>query len=289
MRRTTLLVAAALLSICATAATAGAAPRQTPAPTAFSDPVGDAGTAADLSKVTVGNDASGNYTFDLVFNSPLSSTDTVAVYLDTDANPSTGDPNASGAEYALLQYEADRTYGFAKWNGSSWGQAPGTANVVRVSDTELTISVARADLDNTGSFNFWVDSWDGNGGAGHEDIAPDGTGTWSYSFQAPLVLSVLASRTTAAKVGRPWVLAIVVGRSDTGGTVGSEGTITCSARGGGRALKLETNAFVSTNGANVAVCAFAVSKKLKHKLVHGTITVTYQGLSVSRSFSARVK
>ena len=106
-------------------------------------------------------------------------------------------------------------------------------------------------------------------------------------LQKQVTLSLLGAKATAVKAGGTWVLALAATRSDTGKTLGSEGTIVCHATSGTTKLALVTHAFVTANGASAAVCAFKVPKKLKHKLLHGTMTVSYQGQSITHSFTTK--
>jgi hypothetical protein len=93
------------------------------------------------------------------------------------------------------------------------------------------------------------------------------------------------------KAGGLWNVALIVGRSDTGGTVGPEGTLVCSATSGSTKLKVDSHAFVSGGSGKptAAVCTFKVPAKLKHKVLHATVTVTYQGQTVKHSFSTTAK
>lgn len=285
MRRAFLLLVTAVFALLA-AGGAGAA-----APTPYTDPVGDSGAAADIQAVRVTNDARGQYTFDITFGTPLAGNDQVSLFLDSDQNASTGSSDDGGANYVFDHYESDHTYGFSHWNGSSWDKAPNTTvTVTRPSDTEVTFSVNRSELGGTSAFDFWVASWDGTQGdsAGHQDVAPDGTATWQY---AAVTLSVAGAHATPARAGHAWAIAIVAKRSDTGGSVGSEGKIACKATAGAAKLPLAGKGFFSdgSGGASAAACSFSVSKKLKHRLLRGTITVSYNGVSVARTFTARVK
>ena len=95
----------AALSIVPAAGSAPAAPTWLHAGTAtsFSDAAGDSGTAADVTDVDVGNDlVSGHLVFWVtVGNRPddLVAGDELALYIDSDNNPSTGD---FGAEYVIV-------------------------------------------------------------------------------------------------------------------------------------------------------------------------------------------
>jgi hypothetical protein len=86
-----LAVARALL-VLATAASSRPAAGITPV--IFSDPVGDGGTAADVTSVSVERRGR-TYSFDVGFATPLVPTSVVDIYLDTDLNAATGDRRRS--------------------------------------------------------------------------------------------------------------------------------------------------------------------------------------------------
>jgi hypothetical protein len=281
-----LALAAALLLVVSTSASARPLDIK---PISFTDQVGDAGTAPDVSTVSVTNDVSGAYTIDVAFATPLTPTSFVDLYLDTDLNPSTGDPHSAGADFAIEDVESDQTFGVYKWDGTMWNFVKTLA--VKVTSSQdlkgLEFDFGTTDLGAVPGFNFFVESTEGDGSAGHFDDAPSGTAVWTYKLQQQVTLSLLAAKATAVKAGGTWVMALAAKRSDTGATLGSEGTIVCKATSGTTHLVLVTKAFISASGSTAAVCAFKVSKKLKHKLLHGTMTVSYEGSSVTHSFTTK--
>ncbi len=281
-----LALAAALLLVVSTSASARPADFQ---PVTFTDQTGDAGTAPDISTVSVNNDTAGTFTIDVAFATPLTSTSYVDLYLDTDLNGATGDPKSAGAEVVIDDDEGTNTFGLYKWNGTTFAFASSTSVTVRESQDAKTLEfqVGTADLGAITGFNFFVESGDGDGSAGHYDDAPSGTAVWQYMLQKQVTLSLAGAKATAVKAGGTWVLALAALRSDTGKTLGNEGTVTCKATSGTTKLALLTHGFVTVNGSSVAACAFKVPKKLKHKLLHGTMTVSYQGQSITHSFTTK--
>lgn len=277
------------------AASTSAAPHAvTSVPVVFTDAIGDSGTAPDLTQVSVTNDDQGNYAFVATFGTPYGSASSFFIYLDTDSNPATGDPQALGADFLIDEDGSTGEYGFLQWNGSAWVDTPAnfTADVsLDSTKNTLTVVVSKTELNNTSTFNFWVASIDGDGSPGHFDDGPSGSGSWSYKLQAPLTLQLAAGHAGTAKAGGTWSLVIAAIRSDTGKTVGLEGAITCSATAHGTKLKLLGRAFVSSGagGVSAAVCTFVVPKTLKHKLLSGSIHISYGGQTVGKSFTTTVK
>jgi len=292
-RRFIMLVSMALLAL--TLATGATATHSVLAPIAtFTDAPGDSGTAADITTVTVTNDDQGQYSFDIGLATPYPTTGVASLYLDTDLNPSTGDSKASGADYWLIDDNTSGSSYFLKWDGTQWADASPSATFkdsISTDSKHVLLTVNKSELGNSTGFNFFAETVEGDGSDGHWDDAPSGTGSYQYKLQTVLQLSLVAFHSFAVKAGGAWNVALIVNRSDTGGTLGPEGTIVCSATSGSTRLALATRAFISAGSGkgSVAVCSFKVPKKLKHKVLHATVTVSYQGQTVKHSFTATAK
>jgi len=303
-----LRISALLMVLCCAAvvaaAASGSSALHTAGPSTFSDPAGDAGDAPDLTTVAVSNDANGLITFVVTYQAPPSGTMGTDIYIDADRNGSTGDPNTAGAEWDLQQDWSTHQYAVGTWNGSSWVDAPTVSTAVvttTAAGNQLSFSINRSEIGNTSDFNFWVDSYNGQGGAGHEDQAPD-TGLWSYTVNTsttttttttPLQLSVVklvAPKTATA--GKAYVVVLFVKRSDTGDLLGIEGTVRCSARAAGHAVPARgAIVSLSLSGQKVSAlsCMMTAPTKARGKLLAGSINASYQGVHVTRSFTAKIK
>jgi hypothetical protein len=290
LKKPTLALGIAALAA-ALAVPASAAPRP-PTPAAFTDPSGDSQRAADIVRVTATNDAAGTYIFDITVAAPLPPSGELGVYIDADADPTTGDAPEAGVEYDVGEYNASGTGFFGRWNGKTFDtDRTVQVDTKKVSPTEVTIAVKKADIGGTARFGFWAYSWDGIGGTAADfDYAPE-IGTWEYRLQVPVDLSVRSTHATAASAGGSWTISLVAGRTDTGKAVGAEGVIACRASSGARALALVQKAFVSSGSGSppAALCSFAVPKTLKRKPLTGTITVAYGGVAVTHAFAVRVR
>jgi len=284
-----------VLAVAATAAAvvvSGAGAVSAP-PTNFTDPTGDSGSGPDIATVAVTNDDHGLYTFTIGFATPYANADTLAIAIDSDKNESTGDPQALGTDYVFVDDYASHSFDLASWQSSDFAEASHpTANVVVSSDGKtVTMSINKSDLGGTSGFNFYLVTSDGTFDTGHTDDAPSGGGSFSYSAQTVVVLSVGASHNGAAKAGGTWTVSMSAVRSDTNKTVGPEGTISCKASEGSKKLAVVGRAFVSAGGGggSSAVCTFRVPKTPKHGSVHATVTVTAAGQSATASFAAKTK
>ena len=292
-RRFIVLASMALLAL--TLVTGATATHSVLAPlVTFTDQTGDSGTAADIATVAVTNDDQGQYSFDVGLATPYTTTGVLSLYLDTDLNPATGDPQSLGADYLLIDDNTSATGYFLKWDGTKWADASPSATVkdsVSTDNKHVLLTVNKSELGNSTGFNLFVETIEGDGSDGHWDDAPSGSGSYQYKLQTVLHLSLVAAHAFAAKAGGTWDIGLIVGRSDTGETVGSEGTLACSATSGSTKLAVDTSAFISGGKGKptVAVCIFKVPKKIKHKVLHATVTVSYQGQSVKHSFTTTVK
>jgi len=103
-----------------------------------------------------------------------------------------------------------------------------------------------------------------------------------------LQLTYVGGHSMMARAGGTWSVLMVVTRSDTGHAVGSEGRIACHATSGTTRLLLVSREF-TIGGAPGAVCTFQVPMRSRNKLLHSTLTVSYQGQSVSHGFTTRVR
>lgn len=299
MRRIPALLIVLCCAAAVVASASGSSALHTAAPSTFTDPAGDSGDAPDVTSVVVSNNTTGQVTFLVTFPAAPSGTLGTDIYIDSDRNGSTGDPNVAGAEWDLYQDWSTHQYAVGTWNGSSWVDAPATTVSVSTNGAgnQLSFSINRSEIGNTTGFNFWVDSYNGQGGAGHEDQAPD-NGLWSYTIDTstgttPLQLSLvkmIAPKTVVA--GKSYAAAMFVKRSDSGAFLGDESTVRCTARAAGRAVAVHPAIISLTLGGqkvSALSCLLTAPRKDSGKLLTGTINASYNGVHLTRSFSAMIK
>jgi hypothetical protein len=259
-------------------------------PMAVSDPKGDSGTAPDITKVTVSNDDNGQIRFRITLLKGVEGADvTVAVAIDSDQDATTG---LSGTDYLLVADLSDNTYGLVRWNGTEFVDTPSSSVSASRDGDGITLSVNRGELGNSGGLNFWARSLEGSEPVdGRFDDAPD-SGTWSYQLMSPEPLKLGLAAFFAPKrvaAGKTLTAAMAATRSDTGELVGDEGQVRCRASIGGKSLRLLTSGFVKIGSASGANCSWRVPKTAHRKTIRASITIAYQGATVSRQFSTKVK
>lgn len=295
MKKVTVALAAALAALAVGATTQGSAHAATAhatttTPQTFADPAGDSGTAPDITGLSVGNDQTGDYQFAVTFATDYATNAYFGLYVDTDKNPATGDPNADGADYAIFDDHASHSFEVDSWNGTDWATASDqTASFTIAQDSRsLTIAINKSELGNTTDFNFFVLSGDGTDPNAHVyDDAPSGSGTFAYTYQQQtLTLAFVATKSVIK--GRTWAIVASIRRSDTNDLQGSDGTIACHSK-----LPVLMHAWLSPGGANtgaVAVCEFQLpkpTKKKRHVAVTATMTIGADGATVSKTVDAK--
>jgi hypothetical protein len=296
--RSKILLIAALggMLVALPSAALGGAARTAVNSATFIDSTGEDAAAPDITSIAVSNDDAGLITFKVnISNRPTLTPDmTVLIFMDTDQQPSTGDANALGSEYVI---ELDPgSVGLFQWNGTDFVAAPQQTSLTFGYDaTGATIRVSAADLGKAKGMNFGVDVYSGiaTDASGnpdftnaHDDLAPDaGHGFYNYKVVTKLTLSVVAFTTfpKPAKAAKNFVAALAVNESDTGGPV-TAGTVACAAT---ISLKhIATLSHALKNG--IAGCVWHLPKTSKGKTIRGTITVTVQGVKVTRPFTAKI-
>ncbi len=297
----TLAVAAACATLVALATlpavAVGSASRASSSSTTYPDSIGEDPQAPDITSTTVSNDDAGLITFRVaISNRPSLTPDMLLeIDMDTDANPATGDSRGLVAGTDFLIQLVPGAVNLYKWSGSDYPGVAAPSLVYAYDASGATIKVNAADLGNARTINFLVaivsgatTDADGNPDftSAHLDFSPDpGHGAFTYEVKVTVSLSATAFTTSPKppRAGRPFSVGLAASESDTGGPV-QQGTVRCVGRIGGRLLRPRSSRVV--NG--VAVCMWAIPKTAKGKRIAGSITLTSQGATLTRSFSQKI-
>jgi hypothetical protein len=271
-----------VLLLVSTAALALGAAQVAKADANYTDPTGDSTTAPDITGVTAVNDAAGNLTFTVkTSHVALGADSLVDIAFDTDQNSQTG---GGGVEFFFLI--GSDGWEFVRWDGAKWVAAAAASANGGYANGVATFKISKADLGGVEKFTFWADSFqlDANGNVIAEDTAPEGTNAYVYTIAKPLTLRAATATAVPAKpaAGRPFTVGTRVTRGDNGAALPS-GTVTCTVRVGTAPLRATGRV---RNG--VAVCAMQLPKTAKGKVVRVTVKVTFQGVSTTKTYSARV-
>lgn len=266
----------------------------------FNDSTGEDPAAPDITTVVVSNNDAGIISFRInVPNRPTLGSDmAVDVFVDTDNNTATGDPDLAGVDYVveLLQNEVN----LFKWDGSNFSRRFGDPSAVTLSFSYqggVTIRISAAELGETKRFRFFTIVESGiafdpvtgerDDSQAKVDVAPSG-GAGLYPFDvklAPATLEVRRFVATPAKpvAGKPFALRLQAARSDTGALLRG-GRVTCVGRVGSATLRAKSGRFVGSQ----AVCSWVLPANAKGKTFRGSVTIVFEGLRTTRSFSRRI-
>jgi hypothetical protein len=301
-RMTGLIATAALLSTAAVlvampSAALGKATRSASNSQTFTDSTGETPNAPDITTMTVSNDDAGNITFQInVPNRPTLTPDMLMlVFLDTDNNPATGDPQSAGADFAIQLLPG--SVNLFPWAGTTYGTSVATPSLTYSWTAGVaTIHLSDSALNHTKAFNFAVEvdsgiAVDAQGNPDFTnalfDVAPDpGHGTYPYSVLTTLKLTAGAFTTSPkpAKSGKSFSAGFAATENDTGGPV-KTGTVTCTATVAGQHIPAAHKGTVA-NG--VATCVWPLPKKDKGLTIRGTVTLTVKGVSLHHSFANKI-
>jgi hypothetical protein len=262
----------------------------------FPDSIGENAQAPDITSVDVSNDDSANLTFKInISNRPALTEDmTILIFMNTDQNASTGDPQSAGSDYVI---ELDPgTVNLFQWDASAnnfLGAQSQASLIYNYDATGATIRINASDIGGAKAVSFAVIAVSGitidaQGNPdftnSQEDQAPDaGHGMFTYKLLVKVSLSKAAFTTTPAKAGKLFAASLSATESDTGGPVTS-GTVSCKGIVGG--VKLRATHSLRHG---VATCNWKLPKTSKGKLFHGTIAIASQGATLTKTFTAKIR
>ena len=258
----------------------------------FQDSTGERPDAPDITTVVVSNTNAGEITFKI--NGPPRLTDDMEadVWIDSDNNPATGEPD-TGLDYViqLLFGEVD----LYRWDGTNFSRRTNDPPQSTLTFSQLSVKINASELGNTTKFAFLIDVITGlaivngeiDGSNARFDVAPDpGHGFWNYTMNTVPLKLVAKSYTRTPRrplAGRTFTAALTVARNDTGAIL-KGGQVICTATVGGARITARVRKFVGSQ----ARCAWLIPGSAKGKPIRGSITVVFEGRRISRSFSATV-
>lgn len=264
--------------------------------TTYQDSTGDNGTGPDISTIVVSNDDAGTITFRInVANKPQLTPDVaVIMFLDSDSNQATGDPESFGADY-LIQYILGEAILF-RWDGSNYSLSATQSTLTAAWSNGVTFRINASQLSNTRKLAFdalvvaglVIDQQTGaiDCSACTRDFAPT-IGFYQYEVKiTPPTLVVRSLKSTPKNpiAGRSFTLRLVAARSDTNAVV-QNGRVTCVGRVGNARLRAQ----VQRVQGGAAVCTWNIPPKAKGKSFRGNVSVSFEGLRAQQGYSARVR
>ena len=297
-----LAVTAIVFALPAVASGAFSAPAgQAANSTSYQDSSGENPAAPDITTLTVSNTDAGVIQFRVAIpNRPQLTQDMLLLlFVDSDANAQTGDPESLGADYVIQIFGGEAA--LFRWDGTNFtrsaGNPPATSLIFGY-QSGVTITISAAELGNTRKFGFAVIAISGivtDPTTGDDDftnavsdIAPaSGAGLYQYEVKiTPPSLVVRSLKASPAKptAGRAFTLRLVAARSDTNAVV-QNGRVTCVGRIGKARLRAQVQRVV----AGAATCTWNIPAGSKGKTFAGTVTVSFEGLRAKQGYSSKVR
>jgi len=268
--------------------------------TTYQDSSGENPAAPDITTLTVSNNDAGLISFRInVPNRPAFGRDMlILLFVDTDNNPATGDPESLGADYVIQVFLGEAA--LFRWDGTDFTRRPGdpaATSLIFAYQDGVTVTISGAELGNTKRFGFAtivisgavIDETTGDVDFTNavSDVAPaSGSGLYAYEVKITpptLVVKKLTTTPAAPSAGKPFTMRLVAARSDTGAVI-QNGKVTCVGRVGSARLKAQ---FQRVAG-GAAVCTWQIPPKAKGKTFRGSVSVVFEGLTAKQSFSRKV-
>lgn len=258
----------------------------------YNDSTGEAGAAPDIGSVVVSNDNAGKMSFAVTFvnRSGLNPTDFVAVDIDSDRNPVTGS-TTFGFDYAAVYYRGSSA--LLRWDLTTQRLVLAPMNTLTTgwSGSTLTFSVSSSELGSTTGFRFGVFA-DANPDdpAAPVDFAPDpGRELWTYDVKLAPTLAITGLDCTPepAVAGRKLTgrATVAVTRSGVPEVLPSTAKVTWRATFG----KVRLTPLATKSASGVLTSTWKLPATVKAKVVRVTVTVTTEGVTISKTHLHRVR
>ncbi len=266
----------------------------------FQDSTGEDPAGPDITTVEVSNDDTGMLTFGIaVPNRPTLGQDMLfEIWVDSDDNPATGDPELAGVDYVMQLVRGE--INLYKWDGTDFTRRFGDPSAVTLSfsyQNGLKVRISASELGNTKKFKFFVFAIGGlvvdpvtgeiDGTNAHADAAPGG-GAGLYPYEVMISPPTLVAKSLKAspakpKAGKPFTLRLVAARSDTGAAI-QNGRVTCVAKAGKTRLKARLARVV----AGAATCTWNIPASAAGKTFRGSVAVSFEGLKASKAYASKI-
>ena len=239
------------------------------------DATGDG--SPDITRLRVGSSAAAvTFIVDLANQTELAENQLVVILIDSDVNTETG---LNGVDM-LLAMVVDEEVGLLRWNGTQFVDAASQTAYGYYYDG-FRLAVARSELGlTTGTLRFFALTFPVESG----DASPDDT--FAEYVLANEALTLQIARFTAAKTivaGKRFTATLQARRSDLA-ELSSAGDVVCAAKVGTKKVKV-----TATFPADLATCSGVVPKTAKGKVLKVTVTLTLDGVRVTRTASIKVK
>jgi hypothetical protein len=259
----------------------------------YQDGTGESPGAPDIATVRVSNDDTRKLVFAVTFANRTSAgpTEWFELGVDTDRNAATG-AQGMGFDYELVLYQGAGV--LVRWDAASsnWAVVSRTRVPPSWVGPTLTFVTSADELGGTTGFRFGVYA-DANP---EDDAAPwDGAGPWAYDiklYTAPVLaigkLDCLPEPGVAGKLLTGYTNVRVV-RSGVPEKLGTAAKVTWQAKVGNVTLRPVAAKVVRNATGATALSSWKLPKTVKAKSVRVTVTVTMEGITVTKTHVHRIR
>jgi hypothetical protein len=262
----------------------------------YNDSVGEDPAGPDITTIVASNDDAATISFKInIPNRAQYSADiAIVLFLDSDANQATGDPESLGADYIIQLIQGEIL--LFKWDGSDFSLSSTQASLSYAWAGGPTIKINASELNNTRKLLFDVTAVSGivfDAATGaidctncKRDFAPT-IGFYQYDIKlTPPTLVVRSLKPTPARpiAGRAFTLRLVAARSDTGAVV-QNGRVTCVGRLGNARLRAQLQRVQG----GAATCTWNLPQAGKGKVFRGSVSLAFEGLKAQQSYTGKVR
>ena len=238
------------------------------------DPAGD-GTP-DITRIGVGSNATAvTFMVALANQTTLAAGQVILVLIDSDVNLDTG---LSGVDVVLALNSEGAA--LLRWNGTQLAQAE-SPSAYGYHHDGFRLAVARSELAlTTGTLRFVVLT----GPPESADASPDSAFAEYVLSNEALRLQIASFKAAKTIVaGKRFTATLQARRSDLD-ELSSAGVVSCAAKFGTKKVKV-----TATFPADLATCSGVVPKAAKGKVLKVTVTLTLDGVRVTRTASIKVR
>lgn len=255
----------------------------------------------DVTSLLVSDTTQGLITFQINFapGTEQPSQDSYGVYIDSDENPTTGDPGGPGTDFLLLYDGTKNAVGLYKWDGTSSYVLVSTSSAQEnfEGDSDYLV-VAASDMGITDGFNFYAAAAVGPdpNASSQFDVVPSNGTNFHYSMQSKAAITLKLTDwedTATAHAGKAFATAIIATRSDSNEVVTGGATVSCTLTVRGRTVAAGAHTFQKVpwykgGPKKAAVCDWVLPAKSVGATLTAKETVTLGSSTVSKTFTARV-
>jgi hypothetical protein len=252
----------------------------------FTDPSGDSGSAADITAIEVSNDDNGVITLRVSLpNRPTPDQLSEVLVISINNDPNATNDRSGFGEGDVVIFATSQGFFTRRFQGGAL--VPFNAPSLRGDySSGPTFTFNRTDFGISSRFAFFVQVFDKSNSV--RDEAPDGSASYVYVVTTgppPLAAGPITATPATPVHGKLVRVRTPITRTDNNVALPDEGvTVGCTARVGRKAIRGR-----GSYAGGVATCTFTIPRASRRKTFSATVTVHFQGATISKTFTSRIR